>query len=270
MRAALLPICAAVILSACQGEKEPTATAPSASAEASAAAPAAAPVTTAVARTVKEENELYEFSYFYPVQAAVIPALETWLDADLARHKAEVAKGADEDKKAADGGEFPFRAHSGSTEWKLVADLPGWLSLSALVGGYTGGAHPNYAYTSILWDKQANRRIEVAELFASKAALAAAIRPAFCDALDAQRAKKRGEKVNRKSGDAFDECIDPTESAIILGSSNRRTFDRIGVLVSPYSAGPYAEGDYEVTLPLTPAVVAAIKPQYRAAFSAGR
>lgn len=270
MRAALLPICAALLLSACQQEKQAATPAPSASAAASAvAAPAAAPITS-VAKVVKEESELYEFSYSYPAQAAAIPDLKAWLEADLAKQKAEVVNGAREDKKAADGGEFPFRPHSGSTDWKVVADLPGWLSLSALVDGYTGGAHPNYAYTSILWDKAANRRVEPAELFASKAALAAALRPAFCDALDAQRAKKRGAKINRKSGDPFDECIDPTESAIILGSSNKRTFDRIGVLVSPYSAGPYAEGDYEVTLPLTPALVAAIKPQYRAGFSAGR
>lgn len=263
---------AALLLAGCQQEKQAAAPAPGAGAGASAAAalPAAPPPSTAVARTVKEENELYEFAYAYPVQAAVIPDLKAWLDADLARQKAEVVKGAQEDKKAADGGEFPFRPHSGSTEWKVVADLPGWLSLSALVDGYTGGAHPNYAYTSLLWDKQANRRVEVAELFASKAALTAAIQPAFCNALDAQRAKKRGEKIDRNSGDAFDECIDPAESAIILGSSNRRAFDRIGVLVSPYSAGPYAEGDYEVTLPVTPAVIAALKPQYRGIFSAGR
>ena len=68
----------------------------------------------------------------------------------------------------------------------------------------------------------------------------------------------------------FDDCIDPVKSTVILGSSNKRTFDRIGVLVGPYEAGPYAEGDYEVTLPVTQAVLAAVRPEYRAAFSLKR
>ena len=268
MRKYLLPVSAALGLIACQQEEAASRPTSGASASASAAAPAP-PVKTA-ARVVKEETELYEFDYSYPAQAAAIPALKAWLDADLAKRKTEVVGGAQEDKKAADSGEYPFRAHSGSTEWKVVTDIPGWLSLSSMVGGYTGGAHPNYAYSALLWDKAAGRRREAADLFQSKAALSQAIRKPFCDALDAQRAKKRGAKIDRNSGDPFDECIDPLESAVILGSSNRRTFDRIGVLVSPYSAGPYAEGDYEVTLPITPAVLAGVKPEYRTSFTSGR
>lgn len=268
MRKYLSPVSAALVLIACQQEK--AVSQPTSGESVPASATATTPVAETAARVVKEETELYEFDYSYPAQAAAIPALKAWLDADLAKRKAEVVGGAQEDKKAADGGEFPFRAHSGSTEWKLVTDIPGWLSLSSMVGGYTGGAHPNYAYSALLWDKAAGQRREAADLFQSRAALSQAIRKPFCDALDAQRAKKRGAKIDRTSGDPFDECIDPLESAVILGSSNRRTFDRIGVLVSPYSAGPYAEGDYEVTLPITPMVLAAVKPEYRASFTSGR
>jgi hypothetical protein len=55
---------------------------------------------------------------------------------------------------------------------------------------------------------------------------------------------------------------------VILGSKSHKGFDRIGFLIAPYNAGPYAEGSYEVTLPVTAAVVAAAKPEYRAAFVA--
>ena len=68
----------------------------------------------------------------------------------------------------------------------------------------------------------------------------------------------------------FDQCIDPTASTVILGSSNKQQFDRIGILIAPYEAGPYAEGDYEITLPVTKAVLAAVKPQYRSVFALGR
>ena len=36
---------------------------------------------------------------------------------------------------------YPFRPHSFSGEWKVVADVPGWLSLSGTVSTYAGGAH---------------------------------------------------------------------------------------------------------------------------------
>ena len=57
---------------------------------------------------------------------------------------------------------------------------------------------------------------------------------------------------------------------MILGSSNGKAFDRIGILVAPYEAGPYAEGDYEITLPVTDAVIAAVKPEYRPSFASRR
>ena len=45
---------------------------------------------------------------------------------------------------------------------------------------------------------------------------------------------------------------------------------QIGVLIGPYEAGPYVEGGYEVTLPVTAEVLAVVKPEYRASFAAGR
>lgn len=274
MRKSLLSVSLVLLLVACQQEKatsEPTAGASASAKPASPMPPVPAPGAKSVARAVKESNDLYEFEYSYPAQAGGIPELKAWLDADLDKQKAELVKASKEDKASAATGDYPYNAHSASTEWKVVTDLPGWLSLSTLVAGYSGGAHPNYAYGSILWDRVANRRREVSDLFQSKSALSDAIRAPFCNALDAQRARKRQvAKIDRGSGDEFDQCIDPLESTLILGSSNHRAFDRIGVLVAPYSAGPYAEGDYEVTLPVTPAVIAALKPEYRPVFVAKR
>jgi len=149
-----------------------------------------------------------------------------------------------------------------------VTDLPAWLSLSTLVGFYTGGAHPNYVYDTILWDRIAGKRRAPADLFASKAALAASIREPFCKELDKQRARKREGQDLGGGISEFEQCIDPTEQTVILGSSNGKAFDRIGVLVSPYAAGPYAEGSYEVTVPVTAKVLAAVKPEFRATFVA--
>jgi hypothetical protein len=101
-------------------------------------------------------------------------------------------------------------------------------------------------------------------------ALAEAIRGPFCKALNRERTARRGEPVMADSDDPFDQCIDPTASTVILGSSNRQQFDRVGILIGPYEAGPYAEGAYEITLPVTKAVLMAVKPQYRSIFALGR
>lgn len=148
-----------------------------------------------------------------------------------------------------------------------VTDLPAWISLSTLVGFYSGGAHPNYVYDTVLWDRIAAKRRAPVDLFTSKEALRGAIRARFCEELDRQRARKRS---GSGMGDIpeFSDCIDPTEQTVILGSSNGKAFDRIGILVAPYAAGPYAEGDYEVTLPVTQKVLDAVRPEFKAAFVA--
>lgn len=222
------------------------------------------------ARKVEQESDLASFDYAYPAAAGRIPALKAMLDGDLAEQQATITQQAREGRKDAKESGFPFNPYGHSTDWSVVTELPGWLSLAAQRWEFTGGAHGNPWSETLLWDKAANVKRMPVELFRSKAALTAAIQQPFCAALDKERAKRRGEPVRRGSGDPFDECIDPVESTVILGSSDHQHFNRIGVLVDPYEAGPYAEGNYEVTLPVTPAVVAAVKPEYRGVFAAGR
>lgn len=268
----LLLVSLVAAVAACQGAA-PTDAKPAAvaSAKAPAAAPAASSAASAVAATarkVEESNDLYEFDYAYPAAAGAIPGLKATLDKELEQGRAELIANAKAQRAGAEEAGFPYRTISSTTTWQVVTDLPDWLSLSALVGEYSGGAHPNHGFTALLWDKRANVKRAPLDLFVSKEALSKAIRADFCDAIDKQRAEKRGERIDRSSGDMFSECIDPTASTVILGSSNRRVFDRIGVLVGPYEAGPYVEGDYEATLPVTPAVLAAVKPEYRSSFAA--
>jgi len=271
--AGLLPLLAFV--AACQGSEAGPDAAPSraatavadAAAQAESAATDSAPAPDAVARSEKEENDLYQFGFAYPVQAAAIPGLKALLDKRLDAAKADLVSSARSDKAEAAKDSYPYRAHSWEATWKVVTDLPDFLSLSADLYEFTGGAHGMSNFDSLVWDRRADTVREPLDLFTSKDALRVAIQAPFCDALDQERAKRRGEPVDRDSGQSFSECIDPVASTVILGSSNRKTFDRIGVLVAPYEAGPYAEGSYEVTLPVTGKVMAALKPQYREAFS---
>ncbi|HQS98494.1 MAG: hypothetical protein B7Y31_04810 [Novosphingobium sp. 16-62-11] len=258
---------AVLALGACSvKEDEPTA---AASESAYAAQSTAAVVTQApvAARDVHEQNELYQFDYSYPASAGAIPALKALLDAELEKARGELKVEATEGQNLAKKNGFPFNPYSYSVEWKVVTDLPAWLSMSTLIGTFSGGAHPNYVFDAMLWDRVAGQRRAPADLFVSKAALSEAIRAPFCKELDRQRAKKRGGQDGGQI-EEFSKCIDPVEETVILGSSTGKAFDRIGILVAPYSAGPYAEGDYEVTVPVTPKVLAAVKPQFKPAFVA--
>ena len=230
---------------------------------ATAAAPAPKPSSGGVdARTAD-----YVFSYSWPAQVEAIPALRAHLAADQAERKRTLAGEAAEARRAsAADPDLRFVPYTLEVEWQVVTDLPGWLSLSQRNSHFEGGAHPNSGFDSRVWDRKAGRSLAPRDLFVSAKALDAAIRGPFCDALDRERAVRRGEPVNRASGDDFDACIAPSEQTLILGSTDRKHFNRIGILVSPYAAGPYAEGSYDITVPVTPAVLQAVKPEFRAAF----
>lgn len=244
-----------------------SASATSSSASASAAGASAASTANGAA-AVEEKNDTYEFSYKWPAAAGANPKLRAWLEANRDKTRAALKREAEEWKEEAAKDNFPFNPYSSDTEWKVVADTPGFLSLSSEFYVFSGGAHGNTGFDALLWDRHTDTQRKPADLF-DLARLKTAIQPAFCNAIDKQRAEKRGEKVVRSSA-MFDDCIDPIEQTLILGSSNRKAFDRIGVLVGPYAAGPYAEGAYEVTLPVTAAVMAALKPEYRNAFVIGK
>jgi hypothetical protein len=230
-------------------------------------APPAPPAEAPSGRIEKLETDLYEFEYAYPAKAAAIPGLKALLDEDVAKSRAELQASSKEEQAEAAKNGYPYRPHASSAKWQVVADLARWLSLSAELYEYSGGAHGMTFFGTRLWDREANVARAPADLFTSKAALSRVLREPFCAALDKEREKRRGEPVNRESGDQFDECIDPVEHTLILGSSNGRTFDRIGVLVEPYAAGAYAEGTFDITLPVTQAVLGAVKPPFRSAFS---
>jgi len=219
-----------------------------------------------VGRNVEEETDKYFFSYSYPAEVTAIPALKTWLNNDLRRRKVKLAIRAKEAQADAKENGYEYRAHSFGNSWKRVAHTPRFLSLSSEITTFSGGAHGNMGFGSLLWDRKAGKRLAVLDVFTSKAAFSVAISKPFCDQLNRQRAKKRGQDYSKSSISEFDACINPARSTVILGSSDKKRVDKIGILIAPYEAGPYAEGSYEVTLPVTAALLKAVKPQYRDAF----
>lgn len=227
------------------------------------------------AKAVKFENDASkgggnrEFAYSWPAEVSAIPELAAQLQADLDRDLAE-QQAEWEAALAEDFGDCITCISRGyQTEWKVVADLPDWLSLSAELYIYTGGAHGMTGLESLVWDKRNERGFDAAELFVSTVALETALGAKLCDALDRERAKRRGAPVVR-DGEWSTDCPGLEDSTVLVGSSNGKTFDRIGIYFGPYTAGAYAEGPYELNFPVTASVLDAVKREYASAFSVKR
>jgi hypothetical protein len=226
------------------------------------------------ARSVQEETDDFRFAYAYPAEAGRIPELAAVLDGRLERLRVQLAGQSAQGREAARDNGFPFNKYSASVDWQAVADTPRFLSLSARLTSYTGGAHGDYGFDSLVWDKTTGRALQVGEFFTSTAALEDVVGTRLCELLDAERAKRRGEEAADAAAataaapdDPFNACVPLSDTTLLLGSSNGRAFNRIGVQIGPYVAGPYAEGSWEFTLPVTAAVLAAVKPEYRNAFA---
>lgn len=218
---------------------------------------------------VERNSAALEFSYSYPAEAAAIPALNHRFQADLTTQYRKASKLGLEDlkiyKEQKRGGISDFF----SMEWTTAGQTPRLLSLQNQLSTFTGGAHPNTSYGALLWDRRLGREIRMETLFLRSGAFAALTRSRYCAALDAERKKRReGEKLDLPD---FNACPKYSELAITAVDKDRNNrFDSIAFVASPYTAGPYAEGEYEVSLPVTSQLIAAIKPDYRSSFERQR
>ena len=156
-----------------------------------------------------------------------------------------------------------------SMTWTTAGETSRLLSLQNQLSTFTGGAHPNTSYNALIWDRKLNREIGMETLLSGSGKLAALTRPIYCKLLDRERTKRRqGEKLDLPE---FNACPKYGDLAIAPVDKNRNgRFDAIQLVASPYLAGPYSEGEYEIRVPVTATFVAALKPAYRASFEPQR
>jgi len=269
-----LPLLAVLLIAGCNGQASRNqAAAPQ---QANAAAPAATPSPTpsptqaASAVSLEFKDPGLKFDYSWPAAVAAIPELDEWLRGNAARLRREAAASARAEIEAARKNDYDMPEHSYEEKWSVVGDGPALLVLQSEGYVFTGGAHGMPIVTTLLWDKTAKRRLGVTDLF-DTARLFPAIQKGFCKALDDERAKRRGAPVDPKQAgeiDDFVRCVDPAKQTILPVAAHGGALDTLRFVIMPYEAGPYAEGIYQLDLPVTDAVMATVKPAYRAAFSA--
>jgi hypothetical protein len=214
-----------------------------------------------------EENELIEFHFGWSAEAAAVPLLVDRFRKEMENAKAELVAGGEEDKAFREKEGFEFHGFMSSTDYKTAGQSARLLSLSVESGSYTGGAHGSYGVGALLWDRAETKEIKPADLFAEPANMARLLTQRWCDALNQAREEKRGEPVG--GGGLFDDCPPLTGIAIIpadKGGNGR--FETLMLVASPYVAGPWVEGAYEIELGVTPDMLAALKGDYRTSFEA--
>ena len=212
-----------------------------------------------------EKNDLVDFHFAWSAEAAAVPELVTRFRAAMEKVKAELLAGAKDDKAMRNKEGFDFHGFQSSTDYKTSGQSDRLLSLTADVGAYTGGAHGNYGTSGLLWDRTATREIKVSDLFAEPDNRDRLLTQRWCDALRKAREEKRGEPAG---GDGmFDECPKLDEIAIVpTDNDGNGRFERLILTASPYVAGPYVEGSYEIDVPVTADLISALKSEYQGSF----
>ena len=213
----------------------------------------------------EEEGELLGFSYGWPAAAEAVPALRDRLRQEMEAARVEATGYAEEGRRDAAASGYDFNPHYFVKTWQLAGRTPRLLSLSASRETYSGGAHGNVGFSGLLWDVEANAAIEAAAVLGPEALERLA--PRYCEALDAERAERRGEPVRPEAEDSFTTCPALAEQVLVPEDEDGNgRFERIAVLIPPYVAGPYAEGPYPLEVALGEEDVAAIDATHRSAF----
>jgi hypothetical protein len=258
-----------LMLAACSSPDDIAAQTAASPPEQPATPPAPTPAEAAAFTDNAEKGEAKrEFAYAWPAEVSSVPQLVTRFTAE--RDKLLAEQKDDWTGSLREFGDSDCVAcvnRSFDKTWAVVADLPRFLSLSASFYAYTGGAHGNGAYDALVWDRETKAAIDPKAMFRSGQALQDALGDTWCKALKGQRKEKLGADY---SDDGFFGCPPIADLTVLVGSSDKRAFNRIGLIAAPYVAGSYAEGTYEVTLPVTAKVLEAVKPEYREAFALGK
>ena len=205
------------------------------------------------------------FTYVYPDMVMDRnPGLIGIMDARRATAKAAYDKlMATYDNKA---GGPPASELISAMRWVADSETAGLTVMLGDGASYEGGAHGMNWTDSLIWDRKAGKVVRFADLFTDAARAKLALLPAYCNALDRERLDKRGEPTAK--GEIFGDCPDPFASQVYPTGAVNGRYTQIGFSLAPYTAGPYAEGQYNFTIPLDAALQALVKPGYRALFVA--
>ena len=130
--------------------------------------------------------------------------------------------------------------------WTITAVTPDLISLRDAWFDDTGGAHPNHGSEVLLWDRTRNEPVLKSELFKPDIDTAG-LDERLCQGVTRAKEARLGPSAPKSWT-----CPKWSDAKAVLTPSTRPY--RVGGLMflfDPYTIGAYAEGDYEVLIPLS-------------------
>lgn len=263
VRFALVALAAAATVAGCNRDRTDEKTAPPAPAAVDAAvtpADAAAPL------AYESKTQYAEVSLTLPAAIKAQPDLHARVYAATVRDLRQFSEGAQADRSEA-GGDAGSPPYDKSIQITPGAETGKLFSLIRSDSEYTGGAHPNPSFAAILWDKALKREIAATDLFIKSSDLSA-LDAALCTAINAEKRKRDPQaQTVALTGSGMWKC--PRASTVPFVLATGTTPGKAGglvFLIGPYQVGPYSDGSYEVTVPLS-AFRALLAPAYADEFA---
>jgi hypothetical protein len=182
-----------------------------------------------------------------------------------ARYSAEAAKTAREEPEFFSKG----RRWTFERDYTLRSVVGRYVSVVRDDGTYTGGAHPNTLLDTILWDREARRRMSIRPFFRETAdngptmtalaqltKIAVAIEKLFRDTINVdvpkeQLTPQRLAELDRFIADGVQPSLLKIGPISLAPSTEPGKSAGLTFHYSPYAVGAYAEGPYIVFVPWT-------------------
>jgi hypothetical protein len=197
-----------------------------------------------------EKTKLYTLTLHVPAAAMAIAPLQTRIMALYAADAAQTRT----DAKADSEGNPAFQPYDVSATWRVTFENEAVISLSADIYADTGGAHPNGAFQTLVWDKQAGRPVPLMNLFAAGQAPAAfaAIASAARKAWEKTYLQRSGQKPGPNADMAKDGIGADAEKLKTYALTYAKGETRANGIVLLYGAGevwPHVLGDFRLSVP---------------------
>lgn len=229
--------------------------------------------TTDFVQAIKTTN--FETTISIAAEALMEPELGVQLVRESVGTARKLAQSADED---AVGEPEYFRQYLSSETWDVTYESPAYLSVLGTQWLYTGGAHGNSVFASVIWQRDtggvgagsgvgeatraqaAGREVSIASFFTNGEVSSAPVWAALSAVLHAQWEKEWQERVGEPFSPDDQSWRDSAAEALTLKADGRHVVTLLpstqtGVAggltfhYAPYELGPYAMGTFSLNVP---------------------
>lgn len=240
-------IAAALALSACNRDRADKADAPAADVQTGEAV--VTPADAAAPMSFARKTEYASVRLTFPDAIKPQGDLHARQYAREVQQLRQFIEGAQADRTEA-GGDEGMPPYEKSVDFVLATETGKLFSLKRTAFDWSGGAHPNTLSSGLLWDKALKREIGPQQLFRAGADLSP-LDQALCTAINTAKRARVPDAPSLTLGSEGG-CPRALATPFVLapGSVPGKAAGLI-FLIGPYTVGAYAEGAYEIAIPVT-------------------